>query len=101
MMKEARQNPKRFYVFFRDLDEATEEALDNAFRTFRDDFVTKLGHFTCQFGDANALRLSFILSLERYAGESVKEYYSTVAHPPKSPRRQWSPPHAAWVFPVG
>ena len=78
-VKEARQNPKRFYVFFRDLDEATEEALDNAFRTFRDDFVTKLGHFTCQFGDANALRLSFILSLERYAGESVKEYYSTVA----------------------
>ena len=80
-VKDASKNPKRFYVFFRDLDETAEQTLDDAFRTFRDDFVTKLGHFTCQFGDANALRLSFLLSLERYAGESVKEYYSTVTAP--------------------
>ena len=74
------QNPKRFYVFFRDLDEAAEKSLDEAFKTFRSDFVSKLGHFTCQFGDANALRLGFLLSLERYAGESI-EIYSTVSAP--------------------
>ena len=79
-VKDEKQNPKRFYVFFRDLDQDAEKSLDEAFRTFRSDFVSKLGHFTCQFGDANALRLSFLLSLERYAGESV-ELYSTVAAP--------------------
>ena len=79
-VKDGNQNPKRFYVFFRDLDQDTEKSLDEAFRTFRDDFVSKLGHFTCQFGDANALRLSFLLSLERYASESV-ELYSTVSAP--------------------
>lgn len=79
-VKDEKQNPKRFYVFFRDLDLATEKSLDEAFKTFRNDFVSKLGHFTCKFGDANALRLSFLLSLERYAGESV-ELYSTVSAP--------------------
>ena len=79
-VKDEKQNPKRFYVFFRDLDQDAEKSLDEAFRTFRSDFVSKLGHFTCQFGDANALRLSFLLSLERYAGESV-ELYSTVSAP--------------------
>ncbi len=79
-VKDEKQNPKRFYVFFRDLDQEAEKSLDEAFRTFRSDFVSKLGHFTCQFGDANALRLSFLLSLERYAGESV-ELYSTVSAP--------------------
>ena len=82
-VKDAALNPKRLYVFFHDLDETQEKALDDAFRTFRSDFVTKLGHFTCQFGDANALRLSFLLSLERYAGESV-ELYSTVSAPTTS-----------------
>ncbi|MBQ7693529.1 MAG: ATP-binding protein, partial [Lentisphaeria bacterium] len=71
------RNPKCFYVFFRDLDPNTEKALDETFRTFRNDFVTKLEHFPCQFGDANALRVSFLLSLERYAGEGI-EIYSTV-----------------------
>ena len=79
-VKDGRGNPKRFYVFFRDLDEATEKSLDETFKAFRSDFVTKLGHFTCQFGDANALRLGFLLSLERYAGETV-EIYSTVGTP--------------------
>ena len=79
-VKDAQQNPKRFYVFFRKLDEATERSLDEAFKAFRDDFSTKLGHFTCEFGDANALRLGFLLSLVRYAGESV-ETYSTVMAP--------------------
>ncbi len=79
-VKDGNQNPKRFYVFFHDLDEEREKALDAAFRTFRDEFVSKLGHFVCQFGDANALRLGFLLSLERYAGEMV-ELYSTVSTP--------------------
>ena len=79
-LKDGNRNPKRFYVFFRDLNEAAEKSLDEAFTAFRSDFVTKLGHFTCQFGDANALRLGFLLSLERYAGESV-ELYSTVGAP--------------------
>ena len=82
-IKDGSQNPKRFYVFFRDLDEAAEKSLDEAFKTFRSDFVSKLGHFTCQFGDANALRLGFLLSLERYAGESI-EIYSTVSAPTTS-----------------
>ena len=79
-VKDGTQNPKRFYVFFRDLDEAAEKTLDEAFKTFRSNFVSKLGHFICQFGDANALRLGFLLSLERYAGESI-EIYSTVSAP--------------------
>ena len=79
-VKDGQGNPKRFYVFFRDLDEATEKSLDETFKAFRSDFVTKLGHFTCQFGDANALRLGFLLSLERYAGETI-EIYSTVGTP--------------------
>lgn len=82
-VKDGTQNPKCFYVFFRDLDEAAEKSLDEAFKTFRSDFVSKLGHFTCQFGDANALRLGFLLSLERYAGESI-EIYSTVSAPTTS-----------------
>jgi len=82
-VKDGTQNPKRFYVFFRNLDEAEEKSLDEAFKTFRSDFVSKLGHFTCQFGDANALRLGFLLSLERYAGESI-EIYSTVSAPTTS-----------------
>ena len=82
-VKDGTQNPKCFYVFFRDLDEAAEKSLDEAFKIFRSDFVSKLGHFTCQFGDANALRLGFLLSLERYAGESI-EIYSTVSAPTTS-----------------
>jgi hypothetical protein len=79
-VKDGSRNPKRFYVFFRELDEASEKSLDDTFKSFRSDFVSKLGHFTCEFGDANALRLGFLLSLERYAGESV-ELYATVSAP--------------------
>ena len=74
------ENPKRLYVFFRD-DEGRE--LSAGFREFRDSFVDRLGHFVCQFGGADTLRLSFLLSLERYAGETV-EVYSTVSAPTAS-----------------
>ena len=73
------ENPKRLYVYFRN-DEGLELAQD--FRAFRDGFVTEFEHFVCQFGDADSLKLSFIVSLERYAGESVTEHYSTMT--PKS-----------------
>ena len=79
-VKDGTQNPKRFYVFFRNLNETEEKSLDDEFKTFRSDFVSRLGHFTCQFGDTNALRLGFLLSLERYVGESI-EIYSTVSVP--------------------
>ena len=82
-MKDGRLNPKCFYVFFRNLDEASEKSLDEAFKTFRNDFVSEFGHFPCQFGDANAIRLGFVFSLERYVSESIgqKEIYSTVSVP--------------------
>ncbi len=71
------ENPKKLYVFFRD-DGGRE--LSEEFVRFRDSFVERLGHFVCQFGGADSLRLSFLLSLERYAGETV-EIYSTVSAP--------------------
>lgn len=71
------ENPKKLYVFFRD-DEGKE--LSSDFKAFRDSFVDKLGHFACQFGGPDTLRLNFLLSLERYAGETI-EIYSTVATP--------------------
>ena len=71
------ENPKKLYVFFRD-DGGRE--LSEDFVRFRDSFVERLGHFVCQFGGADSLRLSFLLSLERYAGETV-EIYSTVSAP--------------------
>ena len=74
------ENPRKLYVFFRD-GEGPEAPAE--FRAFRDSIVTRMGHFACQFGNADALRLAFLLSLERHAGEIV-EVYSTAA-PPSAP----------------
>ena len=71
------ENPKKLYVFFRD---DGGKPLSKEFVRFRDSFVERLEHFVCQFGGADSLRLSFLLSLERYAGETV-EIYSTVSAP--------------------
>ena len=71
------ENPKKLYVFFRD---DGGKPLSEEFVRFRDSFVERLEHFVCQFGGADSLRLSFLLSLERYAGEMV-EIYSTVSAP--------------------
>ena len=71
------ENPRRLYVYFRN-DEGLE--LEQDFRVFREEFVKEFEHFVCQFGDADSLKLGFIVSLERYAGEGV-ETYSTVESP--------------------
>ena len=75
-------NPKRLYVFFRTED---EKELPPEFRAFRDSFVEDLGHFVCQYGVSDTLRLNFVMSLERYVGEQCeqqkKEIFSTVETP--------------------
>ena len=62
------ENPRKLYVFFRGDD---GEALDPAFIQFRDGFSEKIGHFFCQFENADTLKLNFLLSLENTLGEGA------------------------------
>ena len=61
-------NPKRLYVFFRDADDSR---LDPSFVEFKKGFVENLGHFFCQFENADTLKLNFLLSLESTLGEGA------------------------------
>lgn len=62
------ENPRRLYVFFRDVNPA---ALDEEFRSFRDAFEGDMQHFFCRFENVDTLKLNFLLSLESSLDESA------------------------------
>ena len=62
------ENPRKLYVFFRG---ENGEALDPDFIQFREGFSEKIGHFFCQFENADTLKLNFLLSLESTLGEGA------------------------------
>ena len=60
-------NPKKLYVYFKDAD--TSQIMPEL-QAFRDNFLTKYGHFYFVFKNVDTMRLNFLLQLEAYLGST-------------------------------
>lgn len=56
-------NPKKLYVYFK---EADASQIMPELQAFRDNFLTKYGHFYFVFQNVDTMRLNFLLQLEAY-----------------------------------
>ena len=62
------RNPKKLYVFFKEPGAVTPEL-----QAFKDSFVTEFGHFYCRFENVDSMRLHFLLQLEAYQNNEMKD----------------------------
>lgn len=66
-LKEGR-NPKKLYVFFKEPGDVTPEL-----KSFKESFATEYGHFYCKFENVDSMRLHFLLQLEAYQNNEMKD----------------------------
>ena len=66
-LKEGR-NPRKLYVFFKEPGDVTPEL-----KSFKESFATEYGHFYCKFENVDSMRLNFLLQLETYQNNEMKE----------------------------
>ena len=66
-LKEGR-NPRKLYVFFKEPGDVSPEL-----QSFKESFATEYGHFYCKFENVDSMRLHFLLQLEAYQNNEMKE----------------------------
>ena len=66
-LKEGR-NPRKLYVFFKEPADLSPEL-----KAFKESFATEFGHFYCKFENVDSMRLQFLLQLEAYQNNDLKE----------------------------
>ena len=66
-LKEGR-NPRKLYVFFKEPADLSPEL-----KVFKESFATEFGHFYCKFENVDSMRLHFLLQLEAYQNNDLKE----------------------------
>lgn len=64
----AGQNPKKIYVFFKDVEPITPEL-----QKFKTSFDNRYGHFYGKFQNVDTLRLDFLLQFEKYRSREMAD----------------------------
>ena len=64
----AGRNPRKLYVFFKEPGDITPEL-----QSFKESFATEFGHFYCKFENVDSMRLQFLLQLEAYQANEMKD----------------------------